>query len=152
MALKFVIPSDCKCITQATIASNIVVTPYRDFACTRQRYCGGIVQGLGLYISAILWWHSTGSLPVHVSDIVVAQYRDFAFTRQRYCGGTVQGLCLYTSAILWWHSTGIFACTRQRYCGGTVRGLCLYTSAILWWQSTGTLPVQVSAGNEPTNH
>ena len=51
MALKFYIPSDCKCIKQATVAcdtvvnrtgtlpvhvSDNVVAKYRDFACTRQ--------------------------------------------------------------------------------------------------------------------
>jgi hypothetical protein len=36
--------------------SDTVVTKYRDFACTHQRYCGGKVQGLCLYTSAILWW------------------------------------------------------------------------------------------------
>jgi hypothetical protein len=62
-----------------TVACDTVVTPYRDrdFACTRQPYCGGKVQGQGLclYTSAILWWQSTGTgaLPVHVSDIVVAK-------------------------------------------------------------------------------
>jgi len=120
MAVKFIIPSDCKCITQATVACDTVVAKYRDFACTPQRYCGGTVQGLCLS---------------HLSNTVVAQDRHIACTRQRYCGGTVQGLCLYTAAILWWHSTGTlpvhvsdtvvaqdrhFACTRQQYCGGTV--------------------------------
>ena len=101
--------------------SDTVVAQYRLFACTRQRYCGGTVQGLCLYTSAILggtvqglclhtsailWWHCTGTLSVYVSDTVMALYRDFACIRQRYCDGTVQGLRLYTSAILWWHSTG----------------------------------------------
>ena len=82
-----------------TFACDIVVVEYRDrgFACTRQQYCSGKVQGQGLclYTSAILWWQSTGTgtLPVHVSNTVVAKYRDraFACTRQRYCGGKVQG-------------------------------------------------------------
>jgi hypothetical protein len=125
-----------------TVACDIVVAKYRDrgFACTRQRYCGGNVQGQGLclYTSAIMWWQSTGTgtLPVHVSDNVVAKYRDlpvhfsdnvvakyrdrdFACTRQRYCGGKVQGqgIRLYTSAILWWQSTGTCLCTLAQQTG-----------------------------------